>query len=139
MPHKGIRNMQQYLKETKLIDYTDIHIQEEIKKLSLPKTNTTESAKIIYNYIRDSIQFDIPIFICKASETLAKKRGQVITKNILLMAFCRACGIPTRTRIINQNMEISRYLIGNINYFGMKILAPEGIVPHIIPQIYIYG
>lgn len=80
--------MNQYLKETSLIDYSNNQIKKCLKEFGLPKENKEESAIIIYNYIRDSILFDIPVFICKASETLNRKCGQVITKNILLMAFC---------------------------------------------------
>ena len=101
----------------------------------MPKNNQKESLIKIFYYVRDQIEFDIPVFLCSASETLRRKRGQVITKNNLLIALCRAVGIKARAKIINQNMDIAKYLIGSFNYYGMKLLAPNGIVPHVIPEV----
>ena len=78
------------------------------------------------------MQFDIPGFVYPASEALRRGCGQVITKSILAMALCRACGIPARARIVDTDMTLPKDLMDPLSYASMTRLAPRGIVPHIV-------
>lgn len=88
---------EQYLKQTRMLDYESKSIQELIATRGWRSLNEFERIKAIYNYIRDEIQFgyniddDIP-----ASKVLKDGYGQCNTKGTLFMALLRACNIPCR-------------------------------------------
>ena len=89
--------MEQYLQETRMLDYSNKSIQILIEKRGWKNLNEYERLKSIYNYVRDGILFgynaddSIP-----ASKVLADGYGQCNTKGTLFMALLRSCGIPCR-------------------------------------------
>ncbi len=89
--------MDQYLQETLMLDYSNHHIQELIKKRKWNNLEKFECIKEIYNYVRDEILFgyntddSIP-----ASKVLKDGYGQCNTKGSLFMALLRANNIPCR-------------------------------------------
>lgn len=89
--------MEQYLQETRMLDYSNKSIQILIEKRGWKNLNEYERLKSIYNYVRDEILFgynaddSIP-----ASKVLADGYGQCNTKGTLFMALLRSCGIPCR-------------------------------------------
>jgi len=89
--------MEQYLKETLLLDYNHPSIKNLIQQKEWLKLSDIEKVKQIYNFVRDEIQFgynssdSIP-----ASTVLNNGYGQCNTKATLLMALLRAVKIPTR-------------------------------------------
>ena len=90
-------NLEKYLRETRMLDYSNPSIQELIKSRGWKEIEDFERIKSIYNYVRDEILFgyniddDIP-----ASRVLSDGYGQCNTKGTLFMALLRACDIPCR-------------------------------------------
>ena len=90
-------NLEKYLRETRMLDYSNSSIQELVKSRGWKKIEDFELIKSIYNFVRDEILFgyniddDIP-----ASRVLSDGFGQCNTKGTLFMALLRACDIPCR-------------------------------------------
>ena len=86
--------MNQYLKETKMLDYSHKSIQKLIRERKWSGLPEKERVKEIYDFVKDEILFgyntDDKI---KASRVLKDGYGQCNTKGTLLMALLRACGI----------------------------------------------
>lgn len=86
-----------YLKETKLLNYSNPLIQKLIHEKNWLSLNEKQKAISIYNYVKDDILFgynkDDKI---KASKVIKYGYGQCNTKGILLMALYRSVGIPCR-------------------------------------------
>lgn len=89
--------MSAYLKETELLNYSHLLIQQVIHGRQWEAMSRKEQILGIYNYVRDEIRFgynradDIP-----ASEVLQDGYGQCNTKGVLFMALLRAVGVPCR-------------------------------------------
>ncbi len=86
-----------YLKETCMLDYSNPAIQELIQKKKWKELDEFERIKGIYNFVRDDILFGYneDDAIC-ASKVLFDGYGQCNTKGTLFMALLRACQIPCR-------------------------------------------
>ena len=90
-------NLEKYLRETRMLDYSNSSIQELIRSRGWREIEDFERIKSIYNFVRDEILFgyniddDIP-----ASRVLSDGYGQCNTKGTLFMALLRACDIPCR-------------------------------------------
>lgn len=90
-------NLDKYLSETKMLDYSNPDIQKLIKERKWKSLEEFERLKSIYNYIRDEILFGYNTDDCvPASKVLKDGYGQCNTKGTLFMAILRACGIPCR-------------------------------------------
>ena len=89
--------MEQYLQETRMLDYSNKSIQILIEKRGWKNLNEYERLKSIYNYVRDEILFGYNVDdSIPASKVLADGYGQCNTKSTLFMALLRSCGIPCR-------------------------------------------
>ncbi len=89
--------MPNYLKETKMLDYSTRSIQQLINTKGWRSLNEYDHIKVIYNYIRDEIDFGYNIDDnIPASKVLEDGFGQCNTKGTLFMALLRACDIPCR-------------------------------------------
>lgn len=89
--------MEKYLKETKILDFSNEKIQRLINERKWRKMNTFECLKSIYNFVRDEILFGYNVDDhISASKVLQDGYGQCNTKGTLLMALLRACNIPCR-------------------------------------------
>src|SRR5690606_40400603 len=70
-----------YLKETKILDYSNVSIQELLEKRGWKDLDTVSRVKAIYNFVRDEIKFgynvsdDIP-----ASEILKRSEERRVGK-----------------------------------------------------------
>jgi hypothetical protein len=90
-------NMDHYLKETPMLDFSDGSIRRLIENRKWCDFDEFERVRSIYNFVRDEILFgyntddSIP-----ASKVLHDGYGQCNTKGTLFMALLRACGIPCR-------------------------------------------
>ncbi|PID68880.1 MAG: transglutaminase [Flavobacteriia bacterium] len=117
--------MKNYLKETKLLDFSNGDIQELIEHRQWRSLEMAERLKAVYNYVRDEIKFgynisdDIP-----ASKVLDDGYGQCNTKSILLMALLRALDIPNRVHGFFVHKALQKGVITGIWYK----LAPQNIV-----------
>ena len=89
--------MDRYLKETKMLNYSDERIQRLIKDRKWKNADKFECLKAIYNFVRDEILFGYNVDdSILASQVLSDGYGQCNTKGTLFMALHRACGIPCR-------------------------------------------
>lgn len=90
-------NFSDYLKETKMLDYSSKSIQLLIENRGWKNLPETERVKAIYNFVKDEILFGYNVDdSVKASRVLKDGYGQCNTKGTLLMALLRACGVPCR-------------------------------------------
>ena len=89
--------MKEYLKETKMLDYSHKSIQKLIRDRKWSDFPEKERVKKIYDFVKDEILFgyntDDKI---KASKVLKDGFGQCNSKGTLFMALLRACGVPCR-------------------------------------------
>ena len=89
--------MDRYLKETRMLNYSDERIQRLIKDRKWKNTDEFKCLKAIYNFVRDEILFGYNVDdSILASQVLSDGYGQCNTKGTLFMALLRACGIPCR-------------------------------------------
>lgn len=49
--------MDNYLKETKILDYSNVSIQELLEQRGWKDLDTVSRVKAIYNFVRDEIKF----------------------------------------------------------------------------------
>ena len=124
-----------YLKETKILDYSDTFIQKLLEQRQWKKLDTISQIKAIYNFVRDEIKFgyniadDIP-----ASEVLKDGYGQCNTKANLLMALLRAVGVPNRIHGFTIDKALQKGAITGIWY----LLSPKNIL-HTWVEILVEG
>lgn len=125
--------MEQYLKETLLLDYNHPSIKNLIQQKEWLKLSDIEKVKQIYNFVRDEIQFgynssdSIP-----ASTVLNNGYGQCNTKATLLMALLRAVKIPTQLHGFTIDKSLQKGAIDGIWYK----LSPQNIL-HSWVEVYV--
>ncbi|WMJ72360.1 transglutaminase-like domain-containing protein [Cytophagaceae bacterium ABcell3] len=117
--------MDSYLKETKILNYSNNSIQKLIKTHKWHDMETIERVKAIYNFVRDEINFGYNISDdITASEVLKDGYGQCNTKATLLMALLRANGIPNRIHGFTIDKALQKGAISGIWYK----LSPKNIL-----------
>jgi len=89
-----------YLEETEIINYSDKNIQELSNSIRSKSNNEIEYIKNCYEFVRDKISHSADILdskkvTCTASEVLQYKEGTCFAKAHLLAALLRAKGILT--------------------------------------------
>ena len=90
-------NFTNYLRETKILDYSSEQIQLLVEDRGWKNLPETERVKEIYNFVKDEILFGYNVDDgVKASRVLKDGYGQCNTKGTLFMALLRACGVPCR-------------------------------------------
>lgn len=125
--------MEKYLKETKILNYSNPDIQKLIKANKWQELETSERLKTIYNFVRDEIKFGYNTSdLITASEVLTDGYGQCNTKASLLMALLRAVKIPNRIHGFTINKALQKGAISGIWY----LLAPKNIL-HSWVEVYI--
>jgi hypothetical protein len=117
--------MDQYLKETILLNYQDESIQNLVKNRGWRYLSDKDKILNIYNFVRDEIMFgyneDDEIL---ASNVIIDGQGQCNTKGILFMALLRSVGIPCRFHGFTIDKKLQKGAITGIWYF----LAPKNII-----------
>lgn len=92
-------NMEEYLKSSEIIDYSNKSIKSAADSLFIGTSNEIELVEKAYEYVRDQVahSFDIKgsIVTCKASDVLKHKQGVCYAKSHLLCAILRYLGIPS--------------------------------------------
>ncbi len=91
--------------------------------VDLTRDETTERGKLkrIFQFVRDGIRFGFPIngdFV-KASETVRLGYGQCNTKATLLLALCKAVGIPARIHFSLITKDIQKGFFTGLAYWLM--------------------
>ncbi len=116
--------MEQYLKETKMLDYSNKNIQQLIEKRNWKEMYSFECLKSIYNFVRDEILFGYNIDdSVRASKVLSDGFGQCNTKGTLFMALLRVCGIPCRIHGFTIDKKLQKGAMTGIVYKS----APKNI------------
>ncbi|WP_291578686.1 transglutaminase-like domain-containing protein [Clostridium sp. UBA6640] len=124
--------MNRYLKETRLLNYNSIEIQNLIKNKGWRSLNEKEKIGSIYNFVKDEIKFGYnKKDEMTASEVLRDGYGQCNTKSILLMALLRAVDIPCRIHGFLIDKRMQKGALTGIIY----ALAPKKIV-HAWTEVY---
>lgn len=117
--------MNNYLKESTLLNYSHSSIQKLVEQRRWKQLDTTARIKAIYDFVRDEIKFgyntsdDI-----SASEILKDGYGQCNTKATLLMALFRATDIPNRIHGFTIDKALQKGAITGIWYQ----LSPQNIL-----------
>lgn len=116
--------MDQYLQETKMLDYSNENIQQLIENKNWKNLNEFECLKAIYNFVRDEILFGYNVDdSISASKVLADGYGQCNTKGTLFMALLRACKIPCRVHGFTIDKALQKGAMTGIVYKN----APQNV------------
>ena len=119
-----VLNMERYLKETKMLNYSNSRIQQLIKKRKWNALDDFQRIKAIYNFVRDEILFGYNVDDnITASEVLADGYGQCNTKGTLFMALLRACRIPCRIHGFTIDKKLQKGAMTGLVYKN----APQNI------------
>ena len=119
-----VLNMERYLKETKMLNYSNSRIQQLIKKRKWNELDNFQRIKAIYNFVRDEILFGYNVDdSITASEVLADGYGQCNTKGTLFMALLRACRIPCRIHGFTIDKKLQKGAMTGLIYKN----APQNI------------
>jgi hypothetical protein len=129
----NLKSMNNYLKETPILNYSDSSIQSLVKNKNWLTMDTIERVKSIYNHVRDDIKFGYNLSDdITATQVLQDGYGQCNTKATLLMALLRATGIPNRIHGFTIDKALQKGAISGIWYK----LSPKNIV-HSWVEIYV--
>lgn len=118
------------LSSTYYFDYESDEIQELILDFKTSALSKKEIAKHLYLKIRDGYRYD-PYFLSfskehyRASYLAKQKKGHCIDKAIILIACCRALGIPARIRLAKVKNHIGVEKL--TEKFGTNELTPHGM------------
>lgn len=116
--------MEQYLRETPLLDFSAANIQRLINDKLWKQADEYHRIKLIYNYVRDEILFGYNIDDgIPASKVLADGYGQCNTKGILFMALLRGVNIPCRVHGFMIDKKLQKGAMTGIIYRS----APKNI------------
>ena len=109
--------MEQYLRETPLLDFSADNIQRLINDKLWKQADEYHRIKLIYNYVRDEILFGYNIDDgIPASKVLADGYGQCNTKGILFMALLRGVNIPCRVHGFMIDKKLQKGAMTGIIY-----------------------
>lgn len=117
--------MNEYLKETQILNFSHSSIQNLIKEKQWPNEDDFEKIRKIYKFVRDDIRFGYNTDdAISASEVLSDGYGQCNTKGTLFMALLRAVGIPCRIHGFTIDKKLQKGAMTGLIYR----LAPKNIV-----------
>ena len=128
-------NFSDYLKETKMLDYSSKPVQLLIENRGWKFLKEEERAKAVYNFVKDEILFGYNVDDnIRASRVLKDGYGQCNTKGTLFMALLRALGIHCRIHGFMIDKSLQK---GAMTGFVYKS-APEEIF-HSYVEAYVCG
>ena len=117
--------MDQYLKETKMLDFSNPSIQKLIDMKHWKEENKFDCLKDIYNFVRDDIAFGYNVDDrIPASKVLEDGYGQCNTKGTLFMALLRTCEIPCRIHGFTIDKQLQKGAMSGFVYKN----APKNIL-----------
>lgn len=131
-----MKELQQYLKSTELIDAEHSAIREFVADIDQQATKREQAVALYYkvrdHFLYDPYHLDLRPEALKASEILKKKRAWCVEKSIVLAAGLRALNIPSRLGygIVVNHIGVERLT----NY-----LKREEIVFHGYVEVYLDG
>lgn len=117
--------MDEYLRETKILDYSHPSIDDLVQSKNWKSLSEYEKIGSIYSFVQNNIAFgynesdEIP-----ASAVLKDGYGQCNTKGTLFMALLRLVGIPCRFHGFTIDKKLQKGAITGLPY----LLAPQNII-----------
>lgn len=99
--------------------------QATAKRLTVGARTDRDKLERLFLFVRDEIAFGFPLRgdLVPASETIQTGIGQCNTKATLLLALCRASGIPARIHFSLISKDIQRGFFSGVAYW----LIPQNI------------
>ena len=127
--------MEQYLRETAMLNYSAGEIQELISDRRWKSADEFSRIRQIYNFVRDEILFGYNVDdSIPASKVLADGYGQCNTKGILFMALLRGAGILCRVHGFTIDKKLQKGAMTGLIYRS----APRNIF-HSWVEVYLDG
>ena len=127
--------MEQYLKETSLLNFSAENIQQLIRDRQWENIDEYNRIKKIYNFVRDEILFGYNIDDhIPASKVLSDGYGQCNTKGTLFMALLRGVHIPCRMHGFTIDKKLQKGAMTGLVYKN----APQNIL-HSWVEVYLDG
>ena len=113
--HQYKRDLSRYLRTSYTINWKNPSILNELSKVikDMPENDDVQKAINLFYYVRDNfkykvtLDFSTPNYL-KAYTTLKQGYGHCVRKAILLTAFARATGIPTRLHFVDLKNHLLR-------------------------------
>ncbi len=109
------RDFSRYLKTSYIINWKNPSILNELSKVikDIPENDDVQKAIQLFYYVRDNFRYKVKLDftspnILKATTTLKQGYGHCVKKAILLTAFGRAAGIPTRLHFVDLKNHLLR-------------------------------
>jgi len=127
-------DLNKYLIETVYCDFNHHNIQSLANVFK--KRYGGDQKKLIeaiFYWVRDDIHYRVGLWNKKASETLMERSGSCTNKANLLIALCRACGIPAAYCVLKVK---GKEFFGNITLPEFKDKISEVSV-HIFAEVYL--
>ena len=118
-----------YLSQYGLCDWKNENILKLAEQLKSKSKDKREYAINAFYWVRDNILYSVED-VWKASEALMQRRGNCYPKSNLLVALCRANGIPARF----QFQLISGKCMNELTSWKLRF---SGNIKHCIAQIYL--
>lgn len=126
-------NNSDYLKETKLLNYSCNSIQNLINERGWRELDDYNKIKEVYYYIRDEILFGYNVKDdITAEQVLKDGYGQCNTKGTLFMALLRALDIPCRIHGFTINKELQKGAMTGFVYNN----APQNVLHSWVEVLY---
>lgn len=109
--------MDRYLLETRMLDYSNHRIQALVNEKKWEELDEFNRIKAVYNYVRDEILFGYNVDDnIAASKVLSDGYGQCNTKGTLFMALLRAVKIPCRVHGFTIDKELQKGAMTGLIY-----------------------
>ena len=101
-----------------LADFEGDLVRDTASRIVGSADDATEKFTRLLSYVREDIKFGFPRDgdLTKASETIRLGLGQCNTKATLLLALCKATGIPARMHFSLISKEIQRGFFRGLAY-----------------------
>lgn len=117
--------MNDYLKETQMLDFNSEELQKLITSRCWDKLDTQKKLQAVYSYVQNEVLFGYNCSdLLKASEVLRDGYGQCNTKSTLLMALLRGIGIPCRL----HGSEVGKHFQRGATSGFISHFAPESVI-----------
>ncbi|RHV37761.1 transglutaminase family protein [Ruminococcus sp. OM05-10BH] len=127
--------MEQYLRETSMLNFSSTNIQKLIRDRQWKKADEYNRIRLVYGFVRDEILFGYNVDdSIPASRVLADGYGQCNTKGTLFMALLRGVDIPCRVHGFTIDKNLQKGAMTGIVYKN----APNNIF-HSWVEVYLDG
>lgn len=119
------KELREVVKKAQLLFQTgEKEIREKVKEIIQGETNTFWIARLLYNYVVDTIKYVLPYTSISSRRILKQGKGSCGNHATIFIAFCQVAGLPSRSII------------------GFSIWKNDsrlGYLDHEIPEVYFPG